>query len=152
MMGFQVSEFSCPWGLCSGCKFGEVFLRFGCVVFRWAPKKGQPTVVCPILRPVSCVAIWGFPKIVVPQNGWFRMENPISKMDDLGVPPFKETSKFSSNHTLFLCGHLRYAMEIFIISALLNVVFPRENAVDQLWQGRKIWGGKCFLPGMTGFQ
>ena len=35
-----------------------------------------------------------FPKIGVPQNGWFKMENPI-KMDDLEVPLFLETSKCS---------------------------------------------------------
>jgi len=35
--------------------------------------------------------IWVFPKIGVPQNGSFIMENLI-KMDDLGVPLFSETS------------------------------------------------------------
>ena len=40
---------------------------------------------------VSPIAIWVFPKIGVPQNGWFIVENHI-KMDDLGVPLFLETS------------------------------------------------------------
>ena len=37
--------------------------------------------------------MWGFPKIGVPQNEWFMMENPI-KMDDLGVPLLLETPMY----------------------------------------------------------
>ena len=43
----------------------------------------------PLESIVPCI-IWVFPKIGVPQNGWFMMENHI-KMDDLGVPLFLET-------------------------------------------------------------
>ena len=43
--------------------------------------------------------MWVFPKIGVPQSGWFIMEKPI-KMNDLGVPLFSETSM--STRTQFI--------------------------------------------------
>ena len=49
------------------------------------PGKGS---VCPFKN--GHFLIWVFPKIGIPQNGWFIMETPI-KMDDLGVPLFSET-------------------------------------------------------------
>ena len=41
-----------------------------------------------LVKDVFCSCIkWVFPKIEIPQNGWFIVENPI-KMDDLGYPYF----------------------------------------------------------------
>ena len=60
---------------------GEIVFFFG-QIYPLPPGKDR-------WRPAT--PMWVFPKIRVPQNGWFIMENPI-KIDYLGVPLFLETS------------------------------------------------------------
>ena len=70
-----------------GTGFGSFFLLGGhrkLREFGWPTKKNPEG---------TSTYKWVFPKIVIPQNGWFIMENPI-KMYDLGVPLFLETPKY----------------------------------------------------------
>ena len=64
------------------------------------------------------LAIWMFPKIGVPQDGWFIMKNPI-KMDDLGGKP-----------TIFGNTHLYNLM----VNDLQLKNFPRYHRCFEYWR------------------
>ena len=75
----------------------------------------------PNLRPnislSTYISIWRFPKMWKPQNGWFIMEI-IIKMDDLGVPPFQETSiDLYSIFQKLLC----YYLDILWLPKICNI-------------------------------
>ena len=89
--------------------------------------------------------IWVFPKIVVPQNGWFIMVNPI-KMDDLGgIPIFGNTHILNSS----VCSFTWFYCES---NTFLGTVRPyptkRENKNHRL---KSTFGRgyviSCYFPG-----
>ena len=67
---------------------------------------------CTCLEETLQYIIWVFPKIGVPQNGWFVMENPI-KIHDLGVLCFLKHPYIRLNLICFFSVELKLTGEDF---------------------------------------
>ena len=63
-----------------------------------------------------------FPKIGVPQNRRFIMENPI-KMDDLGVPLFSETPTCKHTCILYTSFYFYVYLNVFHHSGIKHVLY-----------------------------
>ena len=81
---------------------------------------------------------WVFLKILVPQNGWCILENPI-KMDDLWVPLFLETPTYSLYFSMVAIMHNSWEMS----SILYDCKHCFKNLKVLRWQPLATNSKKC---------
>ena len=77
-------------------------------------------------------SIWVFPKIGVPQNGWFTMENPI-KMDGLGL----NTPIFGNTHIVG-CAYIsdeQMSHELGVTRVKMSLQIDRKYPASEVFLG-----------------
>ena len=81
-------------------------------------------------------SMWVFPKIAIPQNGWFLMENPI-KMDDLGVPII-----FGNTHVFLALSFPQCQVLAWTLWRSLRNVAPGTLTECEIGVGSFVVGGR----------
>ena len=109
---------------------GHTFSRTGTIVL--TNNNGNTTGI------FIYIYIWVFPEMGVPQNGWFKRENPI-KTDDLGVPLFQETTIYIYIHTCSgIWGDIYWDHMALVIQhsqTETHEIFIGKSSLDCLYMG-----------------
>ena len=134
--GCKVQYNNCLENVSYGCKWlRQDYAGYGTHLLKWRMTQLFPGRCAEKIRRLNPFArsilqrsfIWGFPKIWVPPNGWFIRQNP-TKMDDLGVSLFQETSIYIFCNLLLhltLCTHVNSTFDILIghVCSILQFVW-----------------------------